>query len=123
MRSIAHILGSTTRLAALRLVVLRLLAAVLALGLIAPSLVAGAHAHEHGPAAVVTAEAPHAASDASPDGICLACHVHCGCHVGVPLSEPGRAALAPGSSKIAAPISDDGRLSAVTARLIRPPRS
>ena len=123
MRSIAHITGPATRLAALRLVVLRLLAAVLALGLLAPSLTAGAHAHEHGSATVVTAEAPHAASDAAPDGACLACHVHCGCHVGVPFSETDRETIAPVSATIAIPKSDRGRLSALDPRVIRPPRS
>lgn len=123
MRSIAHITGQAARLAALRLVVLRLLAAVLVLGLLAPSLTAGAHAHKHGPASVVTVEAPHASSDAAPDGACLACHVQCGCHVGVPLSEADRETVAPVSATVAMPKSDRGRLSALDPRVIRPPRA
>lgn len=118
MRSIAHMTGWVRRLA-----VLRLLAAVLVLGLLAPSLTAGAHAHEHGPTTVVTVEAAHAASDLSPDEMCLACHVHCGCHVGLPFSESGRSAILPAFSKVATPVSDRGRFSAFAARLTRPPRS
>lgn len=118
MRPIAHMTHWVRRLA-----ILRLLAAMLVFGLLAPPLTAGTHAHGHGSAGVVTVEATDAASDPAPDDACLACHVHCGCHIGLPSSEARRASLAPAVSKVATPASDRGRLSARTARLIRPPRA
>lgn len=116
MRSIAHITAWAAR------AVPRLLTVMLVLGLLAPSLTAGTHSHEHSHSAIVTAEAAHAASDASPDEACLVCHVNCGCHIGLPFSGSDRTAIMRVAAKIGAPISDQGRFSALSARLNRPPR-
>lgn len=110
-----------------RLAWLRLLAPVLLLGLVLSSLPAAAHhhAHAHASSAVVTAEASSipAPGEGTHEEACLACHVHCGCHVGVLGPTFVETAVVSAVRKTAAPASDHPRLSAFTAPLIRPPRA
>lgn len=105
-----------------RLVVSRLLTVLLVITFASPTMVAAAHAHHYGDSIVGVETPVRDTSGAHQETTCLICHVHCGCHVGLPIRE-----LAAGLSCLPVQTSgtftsDRQRPSAQVTALTRPPK-